>query len=329
MKKLNYNIIKLNFSAPLHLNDGRQDAYDESEEILHSDTIKSAIFACARQLFGTAANEDFFDSFTVSSAFPYSNEELFLPKPMVKLDYLEIKNEGKDTRKHLKKLQYIALPIFEKIITGEQLEVSENTFSSNKKFLFSSENKTTSIFKSIVTQRLATAKGDEKDGVPYYVERIYFSDNTGLYFFIDYSDNYINMLKASIKLLGENGIGTDRNVGNGQFSSKWEKVEINTSDKANYNMTLSLYCPQQSELNKTLLQDSSYLLIKRGGYISSPENYDHLTYRKKSIYMFKEAAIFPIEMPIKGKKEDLSPEDVPHPVWRDGHAFVIPVFNKN
>jgi CRISPR-associated protein Csm4 len=330
MANKNFHLVKLNFKTPLHLSRGQTDAYDKSEETLHSDTLKSAIFVAAKMLFGDNADEVFFDAFKVSSAFPFAGDEYFFPKPMVKLN-IDFKEKGlgeSKKSKKLKKLSYISNNIFEKLISGEKIELSESRLSNNGKFLFS--DKPGTVFTSEVQQRLSMPVGDEKDGTPYYIERIYFSYNCGMYFFIDYGEdeNLRQNLEGALKLLGDEGIGTDKHIGNGIFIPEWKQLSLNLPNNADSHLTLSLYCPEKGELKKDLLEQSSWQLIKRGGYIASPANIDFITFRKKSVYMFSEASVFPASMNIKGKKVNLKPENISelnHPIWRDGNAFVIPI----
>ena len=47
-----YQIAKLQFTSPLHLSKGKT-TLDESLDVLHSDTLKSALFVCALDLFGS------------------------------------------------------------------------------------------------------------------------------------------------------------------------------------------------------------------------------------------------------------------------------------
>ena len=49
--KENFDIIKMHFKSPLHLSKGKEDSYDSSNKILHSDTLQSAIFVCAIERF--------------------------------------------------------------------------------------------------------------------------------------------------------------------------------------------------------------------------------------------------------------------------------------
>lgn len=342
MANRQYNIVKMQFTTPLHLSRGQTDSYDRSDEILHSDSLKSAIFVAALMLFGNELDsaqkkKEFFDSFKVSSAFPYSGDDFFFPKPMAKLnlEFSEINadNESAKLAKKLKKLEFISKSVFERVISGEKnIKIANEQLDKKGKFLFGnkiSEQKDKLVYKSEVQQRLTMPKDEETNGTPYYIDRLYFTDKSGLFFFIDYDTADKNKVDASIKLLGDEGIGTDKHVGNGMFIPEIiDNFTLHVPENPNSKMLLSLYCPQKEELTngeRNFLLESSYQIIKRGGYMASAANLDHITYRKKSIYMFQEASVFPSEMPFFGKIEDLKP-DIPvnHQVWRDGRAITIP-----
>jgi CRISPR type III-A-associated RAMP protein Csm4 len=87
------DLFKLAFTGPLHIGRG-SDELDDSEVIYHSDSLKSAIYATGLPFFEDwQDHEYFFKGFTISSAFPYCGNELFLPKPQAKL---ELKFEPSD-----------------------------------------------------------------------------------------------------------------------------------------------------------------------------------------------------------------------------------------
>jgi len=91
-------------------------------------------------------------------------------------------------------------------------------------------------------------------------------------------------------LLGENGVGSDRNTGNGQFIATFEKeIPFHIPTDGERQINLSLYCPNDKEEAAQMLdKESAFRLVKRGGFIASPTYIDHITYRKKSIYMIAE-----------------------------------------
>ena len=129
-------------------------------------------------------------------------------------------------------------------------------------------------------------------------------------------------------MLGEAGLGTDRNVGGGKFEVETETIEIHDNPKSNAAMLLSLFVPTQEEIEKINFADSRYQLLLRGGYMagSIEEDFRHL--RKKSIYMFGVGSVFPTKESLEGKVVNLTPEwnDMRmHPVYRSGKPFYLPV----
>ena len=332
MAEIKFDIVKLCFTSPLHLSRGQTDFYDKSETTLHSDTIKSAIFSCAKQLYKDDISKIFFDSFIISSAFPFYKNEYFLPKLLIDFK-INIKGieEGPKKNKKLKKIEYLSIKYFEDVINNTGINVAKEQISENGKFLKAGTDNFT-IFKSEVQQRLVMPKDDETHPKPYYVDRLFFDKNAGLYFLVEFKDNeFKEKIKTSLKLLSSQGFGTDRNVGNGQFDfDLFEKeLTIQVPDKPTHRTNLSIYLPDGKEVENELLKNSRYQLQKRGGYISSPENEDFITFRKKSIYMFNEGSVFN-NIDIKGKIEDLKPEGIDglnHPIWRDGTTITIPVKN--
>ena len=330
----NLTIFKLHFSSPLHLSRGKTDDYGESGEILHSDTLKSALFVCARTLGVNMANEEgqkFFESFLISSAFPFFRDELFFPKPMVKLPEFEkgqVK-EDRQAKKH-KKITFIGKSLFEDLINSGEKKLKLSHFSKDGAFISETIDFATFqsyIMVSDVQQRVTIPNDRNSDPVPYYLDRLYFTKETGLWFAVRGSEEILTIIRKSLKLLGDEGIGTDRHVGNGHFSFSESSLHLKTPKDSDHQMILSLWCPKEMEVNPDFLVNSAYGLTKRGGYIASPANPEHLTYRKKSVYMFTEGSIFPRSIPIQGKIVDLKPnvDYINQPVWRDGQAFTIPI----
>ncbi len=329
-----FKIFKLHFIAPLHLSKGKSDDYGESEEILHSDTIKSALYVCARQLFGAKEigdDDSFFNSFQISSAFPFYQDELFFPKPMTKIQPFrneEIKEELQ-AKKH-KKIAYLGKSYFEDLINNQKLHISKDDLTADGKFVSNHaiiKNLATSIFKSEVQQRVTIPADYSEDPTPYYVDRLFFAQGAGLWFAFKGDDKTFELVSKTLKLLGDSGIGTDKSVGNGQFESSESLMSLDIPENAKYQLSLSLWCPTREDVDHSFLKNSSYGLIKRGGYIASPAKMEHLTLRKKSIYMFTEGSIFPNDKILKGKVSNLKPDIsiVTQDVWRDGLAFMIPI----
>lgn len=367
--KRDFEIVKLHFSGPLHLSRGKSD-YASSLEVLHSDTLKSALFAAAIMtgqdvVSGQASangncQNDFLDSFTVSSAFPFYGNEYFFPKP--KCDIQEVLESGQKDRKGKKDIAFLGQSFFEEIIGGSrpfskkiekerhvnQIEVLGKPhfgkFASERMGKFAGEDSNFFIVsEDNVMMRVVVprhAENEKHNPRPYYVERMFFHKNAGMFFFIEMDEKRRPTIRQEIghalEMLSESGIGTDRNVGNGQFEFSFSTLTLDLPDAAtaSHQLLLSLCCPSKEEAAAIASGNSAYSLVKRGGYISSPEDEGRfMAFRKKSVYMLEEGSILPAGK-INGVLHDLkpeTPEDFPedekikHPVWRDGRAFTLPI----
>ncbi len=326
-----FHCVKLNFTSPLHLGRGIGETYDTGSKLLHSDTLSAALASARVQLFGENNLKNYLESLRVSSAFPFYKCHYFFPKPMLKLN-LEI--EGQDEHlqnKSLKKLEYLEKVIFEQVIAGKQIKVTENQFSHNKKYLWTDKPMGQNFLKTEVQQRVTVPRDGQGDSVPYYVERLFFSEGAGLFFLMETeNDQILNETGVALKYLEDTGLGTDRTVGNGFFKSEVTAFQLSVPDTSSLSMTLSLFCPEKEELAGLIEGDTAYLMEKRGGYIAgaSAEQYRHL--RKKSVFMFSEGSVFSGNN-LTGKVLNLRPkwdDEKLHPVYRSGKPVFVPV-NKN
>lgn len=374
MSKKTFTIYKLKFTSPLHISRGKDDDdYSKSENYIHSDTLKSALFSTAvllnSELQNEAKGEEFFNSFLLSSTFPYFKNTLFLPKPKGKLPFTDSPNEEPtyDFKKDLKKINFIDFDLFFEYFKEKN---EKDILKDDKKFVFASgylvksellkkekkmeedkfekqkycDKKSFSVSKSEVQERVYIRKYNEiydnaeKDkpvfSEPYIVDKIHFFNDAGLYFILERNEGFDEeFFDKVLKNLGEFGIGTDRNVGNGQFEVIDKQVkEIEFEENSDYLMNLSLFLPTQEEVGE-FTQHCQYKLIKRGGWISNLVDMKILVgkqyRRKKSVYMIDEASIFENNFEFNGKYVNLNPEmnDIKHPIWRDGRAIFIPVNN--
>lgn len=332
--------IKLRFSTPVHLGRGLEDL-DRSETVYHSDSLKSAIYAVGLAQFPHWEEDDanvFFNGFRVSSCFPFAGEELFLPKPFLNIRF-QFEGVADDRQaKTGKKVSFLSLKHFEEYVNvgeGELIQVQQNRKTPDEQFIC--ENETTakrSFFKTEVQQRVTVPlEGDETETRPFYVDRLYFEKDCGLYFLVDFRGNteLRNQVLQTLKLLGDLGIGTDRTVGNGLFEfdpqTDVQPVSINISGKHQKRMNLGLYLPEETEFAQIDLDKSHWSLLKRGGYMGGTSNDEFLSLRKKSLYFFGEGSVFTAFQQLVGKKENLQPEwnTSMHPVWRDGQCLFITI----
>ena len=333
-----YDIIRLHFNGPVHLGGQRTDSYDVSEKILHSDTIKGALYAVAVRLLGAEAlqGEAFLQSFRISSAYPFFNKQYFFPKPMMRLPLRPDGVAGEnEIAKELKKIEFIGKGFFEAMIeAGPEAEIvyqAEN-LSSTSRFLWDSVAPEEVLFKSETGQRVQITRNQnaakETESLPFYMERIHFHPKAGLFVLLEMEDEErLDLVKQAFRFLGEEGVGTDRSVGYGFFTPQFDELELKLPESPNALMALGLFNPASALLTEEFLDKSSYLLMERGGYIAGGEDEHFRHFRKRNLRVFTEGSVFPHLPGLCGRIVDTRPESqaIAHPVYRDANPLFIPI----
>lgn len=320
--------IKLKNMSPLHVGNGR-DSYDTASPILSSDVISAAL-ASVRVMKGNDKDvESFLKMFTISSAFPYDNDNYFLPRPNGRLNIRVKGLQESDYRKKLKKLHFISEPIWTRLANGESVEVDQDQIHGE--FLIAQPDKNYAIpMKHIANQRVMVPRADDQDATPFMFEWTFFrhgKTESGLYCLLNCEKRDKDELVSLFQALGTLGIGSDKTVGGGHFDIEVEDVET-PSIEGDAIMLLSTYIPQKEEIDILNLNSSHYSIIKRGGFIagSSKENLRHL--RRNTVYMFDAGSVFLTNRDINGTIVDLSPEwntNEIHPVYRSGRPLYIKI----
>ena len=322
-----FKIYKLRFTSPLHLGDERAD-YDKSNRVYHSDSMYAAMTsALAKVGVSIPSNADF--GFAISSLFPYYQKEpdseavYFLPR-LLKQDQFE-----PGLRKKVKKVEWLDVCSFNKQLNGENLFEGDINQDLMKDSYFTEKDIDDDFISNQVNQRVKVSRDGSEDARPFYMERLFFKGESGLLFL---ATDKTEMIDKALDLLKDEGIGTDRTVGNGFFT--WTPDEIKLElPKSNMICNLSMFIPETKEQLKNMFDDDrvAYNFQKRGGWITDA---GLNTYRKNNIYMFNEGSIFKntdnIESAvIQGKVVNLKPEiehiNIEHPIYRDGRAIFIPV----
>lgn len=322
----NVQAIKLCFLNGLHIGRGTEEL-DKTTTTYSSDALKSALFAVGLPYYPQWAEDEasFFSGLHISSAFPWCDDELFLPKPGNIRFQFEKANDLTEA-KQAKKIAYISSSQFRTWAKYQEQSVAvKEEQVGDSSFLFTSKGK--KFLHAIVQQRVQVPLGGEGDTKPYYFERLMFTENSGLYFLISFTDETLKpQVMHTLHLLSDMGIGTDRTVGNGQFEiASIENFEMPNGNKG-LQMALGLYLPKEEEINSINLEESFWSLIKRGGYMAASEIEDFRSLRKNNIYFFGEGSTFKADHPLTGHVVDLRPQwnDASmHPVWRDGMPLFI------
>lgn len=359
-------LIKFKFTTPIHLATERSD-YIIGQSFLHSDSLYAAIM----QAWSILGMQDSLDAifrnnskegqldFTLSSCFPYTtsigkNTVFFLPRIFKPLSFSENCNQPEDRtkyRKDLKKIEWLDVELFKRFIQAS-IDDKENAIIKdwshlNGKYLTEADilprDKQGNVlaFEDFIYKDLepkVAISRTAQESTPYYLERLYFKPNSGLYCLFEGTEKSWKAVQAAIMFLQEEGLGTDRSQGNGKFkvclgtekevAPFKEMMDVNID--TDYYCNLSLYNPNTNTNMETLLgNDDAYVgyeLLKRGGWITTTP---YLTLRKKSLYMFKEGSVLKFDKHPKeaGATVDVRPSNITtkHPIWRAGRSFFIPV----
>lgn len=326
-----FKVFKLHFTTPLHISNEKDD-YGISLKSIESDTMYAAITATLDKLGEKIpANGDL--GCCISSLFPFyqrdkdSDAVLFFPKPL-KQPLINIPDST--LRKLVKKISWMDKEYFEKHINGTSINVEEDTKNIAGEFLLKDKSILPNNGKFISSQVDIHARVDRKgeDTRPYYMDRLYFKDYSGLYFL---AEGDTALIEKALDLLQHEGIGTDRNVGNGTFEYTIENVTLQLPTDNKHIMSLSAFIPESKEQLDEMIKDidAAYNFKRRGGWITTPP-FNKL--RKNYIYAFTASSVFKStnnSIHTAGCIVDLNPEisftESPlHPIWRCGKSIFIP-----
>lgn len=328
--KTKFIVYKLHFTTPLHIGDARDD-YSISLKTYQSDAMYAALTSCLAKVVKEIPTDGDL-GFTISSLFPFyqKNENdkpvYFLPK-LLKQKLPKLEDIG--NAKKVKKVGWLDISYFEKLIGGNSLFENGQDFEHIKGEFLTASSIERNFISSQVSQRVTVSRDLREDAKPFYMDRIYFKDKSGLYFIVS---GDTKLLDGALEVLKDEGIGTDRNVGNGYFTFIKDEIEMDLPE-SNYISNLSMFCPESEIQLNGMLDDKNvaYDFTKRGGWITTTP---HNSIRKNTVHMFTPASVFKAlktsaDIDIMGKIVDLNPVQsypgIDHPIWRNGKSIFIPV----
>lgn len=275
---MEYAVYKFFFSGGVHFG---ERTLESANMTFAADRLFSALAFEAKAKSENTLNE-FIElvktrKILFSDSFPFANDELFCPKPLMKPPKIE-KEEDVAKRKIFKKIEYIPLDKFYDYTAGkaaaEELE--------NPKF------GDFSVKTSVVVE-------PTEDPLPYRIKIFSFKENCGLYALVGYEDkNNLLFVEDLLDALSFSGIGGKRSAGLGRFELKRgnlpPKYLSGLTDEYKTYMTLSAALPKDEEL-ESVLKDANYLLEKKSGFIASTDYADEWR-KKKDCYAFKTGSCF-------------------------------------
>lgn len=307
---MKYQIYKLKFDTGVHFGKRGLTDYEIS---FHADSMFSALCQEAIQLGGQEKLQQLVDlvkhdQIFISDALPFKGNELYIPKP-----YIHVENQNKDgdssIKKSLKKMKYIQTEYLKDFVQGTyplEKALKENEIGSCK------------------TKTSVSIRGMEEPD-PYSIKYFVFEKDCGLYLIVGFEkEDVLYFLEEILTSLSYSGIGGKRYSGLGRFTlvkkSMSSELESRLSGRGTCLMSLSVSLPQNVEL-KEAMEEASYQLIKRSGFVSS-ENYSEQFMRKKDLYVFGPGSCF--RKKFQGDLYDVS-SGGKHPVYRYAKPMFLEV----
>lgn len=289
-------IFKLHFQTAVHFGNKR---LSDGEMTISADTLFSALFI--ENLHLGQSQEWLRDDLILSDTFPFVNDLLYLPKPLIEI---ESKEEG--YHKDFKKLKYIPIYYYLPFVKGELQ--AEEVKDLNDIFNVGHYALETKV--SLLSQNTNL----EAESEPYSVGTFTFEEDAGLYFIARGSEKTMVFLEKTLNALQFSGLGGKRSSGYGRFY--FEVIEdgvmaklLNQNGEQHILLTTAMATDEEI---MGVCNDARYILKKRSGFIQST-TYEEQLVKKKDFYSFAAGSVF--LTPFKGGIFDVGHKGN-HPIFR-------------
>lgn len=303
---MKYKLYRMTFTSPVHFGEGHLGGSSES---FLADRLFSALCIEALKLGGNALqrlyNAANNGELILSDGLPYIGNELYVPKPVIRIKGGESSSVMK---KAFKKLNYVPLDRLDSFMSGTLESVAENKLLDN-------------LGRFSDMTRAAVRNGTDH-ALPYRVGTYSFFKGSGLYFIVGYTDDDVfDLLDDAVMSLGYTGIGGKVSAGLGKFSAFPEEVPAGllkrlTGSYGRY-VTLGVSMARDEQLEQAL-SGAGYVLIKRSGFVGS-YTYAQTPRKRRDMYCFAAGACFTNRF--DGYVAELS-DGGSHPVYR----YAAPMF---
>ena len=343
-----YTAYRLKFKTQLHLGRATGAAQEGSlglektETYIPADTLFSAICQTWATFYDTASLTGFLNQytaesgslpFTLTSAFPFADNVYFYPKPLV--DNKDPLDEGNGDRavsgKKRKRVRFVSDNIFRAMVSGNPPPFDEKQLinagsvwisAEERKQLKTSDDRDFSIWKTPTRSRVTVGSRNAGSEI-WHLQTVQFNKKCGLWFAANFnSDATRQKIETLLRVLGDTGIGGERNAGYGTFNFDTASIEIPNAQGSDQFMTLSPICPKSADqLAQLLTGDVAYTLTPSSGWVSASGTAAH----RKQINMFAEGSVLRTSEEPIGRLVDLQPNNWSHPVYRYGYAWQVGV----
>jgi len=304
---------QLTFLGALHVDSRGTGFYEKTDYFVRSDTLSAAIASTWLQLYPDDAETLFQNTpYLLSSAFPFYKDMLFFPRACnSQLDCLE-----PTKAKKFKRAIWLEQTLWQKSINTKK-DWHQDAEDPEGCFLFpKGQGMHEALWHVEEKPRIAIdrASNHAADGLLFNFARVHYHSDGGLFFLARFEgEKARKKFEGALSLLGDCGLGSDRNSGHGHFVFTRKPMPLLKVQK---NVCLSLCNPSKQDMQEGWLKHAAYDLVKRGGWIGGSSS------RKKTIRMFGEGSTF--QKPLKGQVLAVGKHpSAKYTVYRDGRAFMV------
>lgn len=282
---MKYKIVKLCFSTAVHFGDG---GLMTCRNTLCADTLFSALciesVRKSKETMTSIVKAVQDRQLLISDAFPYIGDVFYLPKPLCEIEHNTAITVDSDSsfKKTIKKLKYIDSSRLDDYLNGR---LSKNDIIQMQLVVDNNFGSFDLIHKNSIL---------EEETEPFSVMVFRYKDGAGIWFLLGYEDDsLVDLVEDMFGSLGLTGIGGEVSSGYGKYTITTEELPAHIKmmlgrEQGRY-MLITTSLPSDSEME--CLNQASFLLLKRGGFIASSDYADNLQ-KKKSIYFISSGAVF-------------------------------------
>ena len=329
-----HSVYRLTFKTQLHLGRASGPAQEGSlglektETYIPADTLFSAICQMWTTFYDTESLTTFLKGYTedstvlpfmLTSTFPFAKDVYFFPKPLM------LSTPSKKS----KRVRFVSQSLFQNIVSGNPPEFNENQLVNGeevwmtpeeKEQLETSDDDDFTIWTTNIRPRVTLGSRNSGSEI-WHVQTVQFNTDCGLWFAAQFdSDETKHKIETLLRVLGDTGIGGERNAGYGTFDFTETTLEIPTPETGSQFVTLAPICPKSPEqLTRLLTGNIAYTLNPLTGWVSSTGTAS----RRKQVNMFAEGSVLHASDTHIGRLVDLRPDNWEHPVYRYGYAWQV------
>lgn len=288
------NAVKMHFQRGLRVG-APGWGLEEGEKTLGADVIYSALFHASMELYGEALPRDL----RISSGFPFVEDALFFPRPMLPLKVLEDATVRLKWGKAVKELDFLERRWFIEWLRDGNVDLDR---------AISCREDLRKAVRTITRPRVALDRLDNSSSL-YFSSEQRFCPGSGLCCLISCPGGTWQKLKALFRFMGETGIGGEKSSGVGSFEVEFCTVDVPEPGDDGLCVNLAPVIPAIDDIVYLL----AYELKERGGWVSSPQA---PAARKKKVSVIAEGSVF--ARPVTGRIVNVAPDGWPHEVLRYG-----------